>query len=772
MENKKPGDATQPIAQFGTSPNLSLPGTQSAYVGLTFKDRYRIERLIGQGGIGAVYLASDTQLHGRPVVVKVLLAESEASMHNPWFRQKFEQEVEALVRIDHPGVVGVLDAGATPDGKPFFAMQFVEGANLRAIINEGPLPFVLAADIVRQLGAALSAIHDKGIIHRDLKPENIMLQRLDDANSLVKIIDFGIATVKDSRVASSGEKTKVVGALPYMAPEQLRGAPETGSDTWALGVIAYELLTGKLPFYADTILHLYELQRSGVGVHPRTLRPELPERAESEILRALSFDAADRHARARDFADALARALTVEQKPTEAVATSSTTARMRAAISSEPEIAHVLFMDLVGYSLLPSDTQAGRLRELRDIVLNTPAFVRAREEDRLLSLPTGDGMALVFFGDPAAPAQCAIEIARALKDHPELPLRQGIHSGPVYRVSDINTNLNVTGGGINHAQRVMDCGDAGHILVSHAVAEILREIGMWSDKLIDLGEHDVKHGLRIHLYSLYTEEAGNPMLPMKVQQVASGPLPQSPAPSRLSTNPLPKLEQKQFPVRRTVLIGIAAVLVLVAGSIPFWWQSASQQPGPDTITPLLNPAVTLSYSITARRNPDRFPAESAKELPGEIIFEPGDELRVNITGGRSGFFYIINEGPEPKDELPAYNMLFPDPAIPSPAITAGQTLYIPGERPPWFHVDDKPGTEKLWLVWSEQAVEELERVRKWLGPETGGRIGDAAEIRMVRDFLNVRYQNAKPVAEKDESQVHLRGGADGLLIYLLKLEHR
>lgn len=775
MENKKPGDATQPIAPFGTSPNLSLPGTQSAYVGLTFKDRYRIERLLGQGGIGAVYLASDTQLHDRPVVVKVLLAESEASMHNPWFRQKFEQEVEALVRIDHPGVVAVLDAGATPDGKPFFAMQFVEGTNLRAVITEGPVSFALAADIVRQLGAALSAIHDKGIIHRDLKPENIMLQRLNDATMLVKIIDFGIATVKDSRVASAGEKTKVVGALPYMAPEQLRGAPETASDIWALGVIAYEILTGKLPFYADTILHLYELQRSGVGAHPRTLRPEIPARAEDAILRALSFDGAERHTRARDFADSLARALTEELKANDATSTSSTTARVRAtaaAISSEPEIAHVLFMDLVGYSLLPSDTQAGRLRELRDIVLNTPAFVRAREEDRLLSLPTGDGMALVFFGDPAAPAQCAIEIARALKDHPELPLRQGIHSGPVYRVSDINTNLNVTGGGINHAQRVMDCGDAGHILVSHTVAEILREIGLWADKLIDLGEHDVKHGLRIHLYSLYTEEVGNPMLPMKVQQSASGPLPQMLTPSRLATNPLPKLEQKQSPVKRAFLIGIAAVLVLIAGSMPLWWRSASPPPAPETNTPLLNPVAALSYSITARRNPERFPSESARELPGEIIFEPGDELRVNITGGRSGYFYIINEGPEPRDELPAYNMLFPAPAIPSPAIAAGQTLYIPGERPPWFHVDDKPGTEKLWLVWSEQAVEELERARKWLGPETGGRIGDAAEIRMVRDFLNGRYQNAKPIAEKDESQVHLRGGADGLLIYLLKLEHR
>lgn len=774
MDTNKPKDSTRPITPFGTSPNLTLPGTQSAYIGLTLKDRYRIDRLLGQGGIGAVYIAADTQLHERQVVIKVLLAESEASMHNPWFRQKFEQEVEALVRIDHPGVVGVIDAGATPDGKPFFVMQYVEGTNLRAVIADAPLPFARVAEIIRQLGAALSAIHDKGIVHRDLKPENIMVQRLDDREALVKIIDFGIATVKDSRIAASGEKTKVVGALPYMAPEQLRGTPEPASDIWALGVITYELLTGRLPFYAETILHLYDLQRVGVGARPQSLRPEIPAAAEAAILKALSFDAAERFVRARDFADTLSYALTSDEN------TTSGSGRMRAVSpsgASEPEIAHILFMDLIGYSLLPSDTQAQRLRELRDIVMQTPSFIRAKEDDRLLSLPTGDGYALVFFGDPASPAECAIEIARALRGRPELPLRQGIHSGPVYRVSDINTNLNVTGGGINHAQRVMDCGDAGHILVSHTVAEILREIGAWSEKLIDLGEHDVKHGLRMHLYSLYTSGVGNPMLPMKMQAaVSSGPLPSAPLPSRLSTKPLPALETNKFPVKRAAAIGgIALLAVLLVAAVLWQMQSRGEQKpaaSAQATQMVTTAAPTLSYSITTRRNPERYPSESARELPGEIIFEPGDELRINIVGRRSGYFYIINEGPQPQNGLPSYNLLFPAPQLPAPALEADQTLYIPGERPPWFHVDQIPGTEKLWLVWSEQAVEELERVRKWLTPERGGRIRDEVETRSVQDYLNRRYPTAKPVAEKDEQQVHLRGSADGLMIYLLKLEHR
>jgi len=181
------------------------------------------------------------------------------------------------------------------------------------------------------------------------------------------------------------------------------------------------------------------------------------------------------------------------------------------------EIAHVLFLDMVGYSRLPMEAQTELLVELQAIVRTNSEFLRAQKLDQLLRLPTGDGMALIFFGDAEAPARCAIEICRVLPQHANLKLRMGIHSGPVQRVEDINTSRNVSGAGINYAQRVMDCGDAGHILVSRTVADLIGETSRWSAALHDLGEVEVKHGARLHFYNLYGENFGNPCLPQKIE---------------------------------------------------------------------------------------------------------------------------------------------------------------------------------------------------------------------------------------------------------------
>jgi tetratricopeptide (TPR) repeat protein/class 3 adenylate cyclase len=180
------------------------------------------------------------------------------------------------------------------------------------------------------------------------------------------------------------------------------------------------------------------------------------------------------------------------------------------------EMAHVLFMDIVAYSKMHMDEQQVVLGELQDAVRNTSEFARAQAEDQLIRLPTGDGMALVFFRDPEAPLRCALQLSTSLRDHPEIKLRMGIHSGPVYRVADINANSNVAGGGIIVAQRVMDCGDAGHILLSSAAAEVLGQVSAWSGAVHDLGELEVKHGLRLHIYNFYLEGVGNPQLPRRV----------------------------------------------------------------------------------------------------------------------------------------------------------------------------------------------------------------------------------------------------------------
>ena len=182
------------------------------------------------------------------------------------------------------------------------------------------------------------------------------------------------------------------------------------------------------------------------------------------------------------------------------------------------EIGHVLFIDIVGYSKLLINEQSEQIQKLKEIVLGTEQFRLAEAEGKLLRLPTGDGGALVFRNSPEAPALCALEISKALNSHPELHVRMGIHSGPVNEVTDLNEQANIAGAGINIAQRVMDCGDAGHILVSKRVADDLEHYAQWRSQLHELGECEVKHGLRISLLNLYSENVGNPEPPEKFRQ--------------------------------------------------------------------------------------------------------------------------------------------------------------------------------------------------------------------------------------------------------------
>src|SRR2546426_12503081 len=183
------------------------------------------------------------------------------------------------------------------------------------------------------------------------------------------------------------------------------------------------------------------------------------------------------------------------------------------------EIAHVLFIDIVGYSKLSINDQHAAVEELNQIVRASEEFQRAEAASRLLKIATGDGMALVFYTSPEAPAQCAVEISGALKEHPRLQLRMGIHSGPVSGVVDVNERVNLAGAGINMAKRVMDCGDAGHILLSKHVAEDLEEYEKWRPFLHDLGTCEAKHGVRVSVVNLYDDQFGNAKLPRRFETV-------------------------------------------------------------------------------------------------------------------------------------------------------------------------------------------------------------------------------------------------------------
>src|SRR6476620_8225375 len=230
------------------------------------------------------------------------------------------------------------------------------------------------------------------------------------------------------------------------------------------------------------------------------------------------------------------------------------------------EIAHVLFIDIVGYSKLLINEQSESLEELNNVVRGTDTFRAAEAIGKLAKIPTGDGMALVFSTTPDAPVQCALEVSKTLKSRPELRVRMGVHSGPVSAVTDVNNRSNVAGGGINMAQRIMDCGDAGHILLSKRVAEDLAHYRQWQSHLHDLGQCKVKHDVTVSVVNLYTDEAGNSALPAKfvaAQQQPVLPQPQAPSLQRFG----PSFSRIGIFVLVFLLIALAIVALIFSPAI-------------------------------------------------------------------------------------------------------------------------------------------------------------------------------------------------------------
>src|SRR6266496_3117672 len=263
------------------------------------------------------------------------------------------------------------------------------------------------------------------------------------------------------------------------------------------------------------------------------------------------------------------------------------------------EIGHVLFMDLVGYSKLLLDEQREQQQHLTEIVLNTEQVRAAEAADKLIRLPVGDGIALVFFNSPEAPVRCAIEISTRLKQYPQMKLRMGIHSGPVNEVRDVNGRANVAGAGINIAQRVMDCGDAGHILVSKRVAEDLAHSRQWRTYLHDLGECAVKHGVPVFIVNLYTDEIGNAELPEKVKQWQSEQAAQA-------------ADESSIPPRKYVFAAAAGLLIAVA-SFGVWLYFKQ----PAAIS--LSPEKTIAVLPFQNFSPDKDNAFFADGVQDDIL---------------------------------------------------------------------------------------------------------------------------------------------------------
>jgi TolB-like protein/class 3 adenylate cyclase/Flp pilus assembly protein TadD len=295
---------------------------------------------------------------------------------------------------------------------------------------------------------------------------------------------------------------------------------------------------------------------------------------------------------------------------------------MSAAVNKEIqlEIAHVLFIDIVGYSKLLINEQHELLQQLNQIVRTTETFRAAEALGKLIRLPTGDGMALAFATTPEAPVQCALEISKALKSRPELQLRMGIHSGPVSGLVDVNDRSNIAGAGINIAQRVMDCGDAGHILLSRRVAEDLEQYRQWQPHLHHLGECEVKHGVRVSVVNLYTEEIGNPEAPAKFQTGA-----QTAAPAQTgSSSRRPKAS-----------LGVIGIVLLILSLIGLAILAAIF--GPAILRSGRFQSMTLNSQAAAPNLPEKsiavLPFENLSRDPDNAFFADGvqDEILTDLA---------------------------------------------------------------------------------------------------------------------------------------------
>jgi serine/threonine protein kinase len=262
---------------------------QDPLIRQTVGGRFIIKQTLDQGGFGSVYLGLDSQLLGRKVVIKVLL---EDLIEDNEARRKFDHEKEALARLDHPGIVNIFAAGTLPDGKPYLVMPYIEGRTLEGIIKEsGALPLSFCAKIIEDLTDALAAAHANGILHRDVKPSNIILTEQSDGTYRTRLIDFGIARVKDSKISPVTQVEKVQGTLWYMSPEQLQGKLEQGPavDVFSCAAVFYQMLTGKLPFNPQSAYEMYLLHQEGVKERIIQIRPEVPAEVDELIIKGLAF---------------------------------------------------------------------------------------------------------------------------------------------------------------------------------------------------------------------------------------------------------------------------------------------------------------------------------------------------------------------------------------------------------------------------------------------------------------------------------------------------
>jgi class 3 adenylate cyclase len=636
----------------------------------------------------------------------------------------------------------------------------------------------------------------------------------------VKILDFGLA--KNLRTTSALTRPDtMLGTLFYMAPEQVQGG-QVGrqADIWALGAVLYEMLAQRRPFDAE-----YEAAVLYAIAHEppkpvRELRPDAPDDLALVVEKALKKDPAERYQSMKELiADlgttAAPRPALVDSAVAQKLAPVAAAARSERAASlpsrrasSEPDAAsertscHVLFMDIVKFSLRSLEAKDQIIRKLQQVVRGTEEFQRWDKRDNgLLMKDTGDGLLLVFFHDPLSPIRCAVEIAEVLKSDQSLNLRIGIHGGLALIRPDIQGRDDVAGSAVDLAQRVMDSGDAGHILLSDTAAENARQTEQFRDQLQYLGDCRVKHGEVMRLFNLVGEKWGNPHCPSKLYRRGTNlagialaflaPL--------VAASPWMKSQYQLLPFLSSVSPWLMALLgIALAGLSAMWVLSASRQwirfqkywraspqyaaravgpwllsmalvffvlvdqwivgPGRTDCTPIVESAPsTLSYWMQMTRvgdqplNQPRLHIDEAQS----VLFLSGSRLSLFVEAAEEGYLYVINQASQDMGGMPGYALVFP-----RADINAGNSK-VPGGLPlevAPFEFDSRQGKERLFLILTKDPIEVLDALR----PDEQLRLTSIEEVQAVRAFIEAHGAEASRI-EVLEDRVQVIEDGDVLL---------